>query len=341
MGVIERHNPGVRGSSRCQNRWPMLASGICRWKLVRLSLSPHQMASPPYFTRLTSTAEFFGLAVSQNITVDLFNLLFFSTFSPPPPQRHPFHLPAGPADPLSAQALQQSVICINICFILASNAGPSPEEEAFLMWARAAGLRVESWHLRCRIFLLLYLYFWCFQSDYSCSLQLFCSILLSIARVISFSLWHFCYCNSKSRIYFLRILLSPPLVCYVWFSLVSLYFLKCGLLCPRFLTSTQIINDISFFSSWIKLNFSLMLSSVCTTATLCHRSSFMKKKANIFLTHFELWLHLRTSANFHAASSNSEEKLRKSTSCSMKSAINYRMSNLCSSAESPTMLIQM
>lgn len=279
----------------------MLALGICCWKLVRLSLSPHQMASPPYFTRLMSAAEFLQLEVLENVTVDLFNFSFFSS------PHHSFHLPAGPADPLSAQALQLNAICINIYFILASNAAASSEEEAFLMCACAAGLRQESWHLLCRIFLSLFVFFWCFQSDYSCSLQLLHSILFSIARVISFSLWHFCDYHIKSRIYFLRILLLPPLVlCFVWYCLVSLYFLQYGLLCPHFLTSTEIIN-ISFFSSRVKCNFSLMLSSVDATATRCHRSSFKTFLKNNWI--IELRLHWRTFGNFHAAYSNCEENV--------------------------------
>lgn len=155
-GVTERNNPGL-----ClrfitpSNRWPMLASGICCWKLVRLSLSLHQMASPPYFTRLMSAAEFLQLEVLENVTVDLFNFFSPSFFSP---LHHLSYLPAGPAGPLSAQALQLSVICINIYFILASNAVASSEEEAFLMCACAAGLRQESWHLLCRIFLSLFIY---------------------------------------------------------------------------------------------------------------------------------------------------------------------------------------
>lgn len=82
-----------------------------------------------------SAAEFLQLEVSENVAVDLFNFSLSLYLSPTPP--HSSSLPQELRAPLSAQALQLNAICINVCFILASNAAASSEEEAFFLCVRA------------------------------------------------------------------------------------------------------------------------------------------------------------------------------------------------------------
>lgn len=116
------------------------------------------MVFPVYLTRLMSTAELHNTSAPAG---DFRNCccgqpLLFQLF--------PF--PVGITDLLSTEAFQFNIICINIYFILASNV-VMPLRGDILMLC-ATGVKEVSRCLLCLI---------CFQSDYSCSLQLLYLIL--------------------------------------------------------------------------------------------------------------------------------------------------------------------